>query len=80
MNWESKEQGSGKGVTRQLHNVTGTDERVMVSDRVTRSDPNSKTEGGREGGMFLKIYNGTRRDDGVGCGRLIHFSFFKIKV
>jgi hypothetical protein len=78
MNWEGKEQGSGKGVTRQLHNVTGIDERVMVSDRVTRLNPYSKTEGG--GGGFLKIYNGTRRDDGVGCGRLIHFSFFKITV
>jgi hypothetical protein len=46
MNREGKEQGFGKGVTRQLHNVTGIDERVMVSDRVTRSDPYNKIEGG----------------------------------
>lgn len=58
-------QETDKVVTRQLHNVTGLDKRVMVSDTGTRSDPYSKTEGGG-GGLFLKIYNGTRRDDGVG--------------
>jgi hypothetical protein len=68
MNWEGMEQGSGKGVTRQLRNFTGTDKRVMVSDTGTRSDPYNKTEGGGRGGgggVFLKIFNGTRRDDGV---------------
>jgi len=38
----------------------------MVSDRGTRSDPYSKTKVGEGEGVFLKIYNGTRRDDGVG--------------
>ena len=73
------EQESGKGVTRQLHNVTGLDKRVMVSDTGIRSDPYSKTEGGG-GGLFLKIYNGTRRDDGVGLRTSRSLIFHQDKI
>jgi hypothetical protein len=65
MNWERMELGSGKGVTSQLHNVTGMGEWVIVSDTGTRSDL-QKIVGEGLRGVFLKMYNGTRRDKGVG--------------